>query len=452
MKIYGVTTAITLACMPLAISAVEIGPNDQRIDNRLQTGDGPRGSDVTFNPDRNEFMIVWSDDAASSPAPHLPKLVIQRVDGTSGLKIGAPQVINTSGAALQPRIHYSTSGNSFLLLWTQNSSLPGCSTGIEIFAIRLAADGVPLAPEFGVVTGRCAQTSAQFDTIASAITADGTAVRIAWKEIVSERLGQCGPFGCELFRDRELFTATVDATTQLVSAPAQYTNFAAGPIPVGTPALGPSGNAELAFDSRIATFVLTSSGFQQIAGVRRPVVAMNSVCTTASCSSAQTSPLNLSLSEPVNVAAEFRSDGMLHVALSSFGGETGAHHAVDISSLSVAQTLGFPIGQSVALDRTASADLVVTTSTAGQVFLHLASSGGRIETAPISDPTVRPLFQLRTAGGNGRKALVVWTRASVPFGAPGQGTACSTSLDRCGVFSQLVDLSKSLSLFDNGFE
>jgi hypothetical protein len=141
-----------------AATGSEIGINDHRI-----SAMGPDGSEfydarfpaAAYNPDRNEYLLVWEgDDSESGLVEAETEIFGQRLDAVSGIQVGTDDFrISQMGPdgdprfdAVAPAVAYSHDDRQYLVVWegdTQTELL--VDDEFEIFSRRIdAATGSPL--------------------------------------------------------------------------------------------------------------------------------------------------------------------------------------------------------------------------------------------------------------------------------------------------------------------
>lgn len=133
----------------------EVGRDDFRISD---AGDEERypafSPSVAFNPDDNEYVVVWSGaDGAGDQVANEFEIYAQRVDAHTGQEIGPNDVrISTMGlegyaifGAYHPAVVYNTDQKQYLVVWSGSDNRDELAQGeLEIFGRLLSRAGTPL--------------------------------------------------------------------------------------------------------------------------------------------------------------------------------------------------------------------------------------------------------------------------------------------------------------------
>ena len=111
-----------------ATTGAAIGENDFRISDM-----GPDGAigyevynpDVIYNPDLNEYLVVWRGDDVHGPGENENEVYVQRIDATTGNEVGANDFrVSVSGIdgnavrdAFMPHAVYNSTAQEYLVVW-----------------------------------------------------------------------------------------------------------------------------------------------------------------------------------------------------------------------------------------------------------------------------------------------------------------------------------------------
>lgn len=137
-------------------SQLEVGADDFRISEM-----GPDGNTsfyalepaVAYNPDDDEYLVVWSgrDDSTDER-----EIFGQRIDAATGAQLGSDFRISEMGPMgdpnLQPRlpaVAYNPDDGEYLVVWSsdQNDGSELVDDELEIFGQRLTSDGLQTPPD-----------------------------------------------------------------------------------------------------------------------------------------------------------------------------------------------------------------------------------------------------------------------------------------------------------------
>ena len=143
-----------LASAPLA-AVEEIGPDDFRL-SAMGGGVGDttyqaRTPAVAYNPDDDEYLVVWAGDTNQPPfGDGLWGIFGQRIDAATGDEVGPDDFAITGvidgdpGSGLfRPAVAYNPDQGEYLVTWTGNTGLC-CGGDYEVYARRVSAAGVPI--------------------------------------------------------------------------------------------------------------------------------------------------------------------------------------------------------------------------------------------------------------------------------------------------------------------
>ncbi len=136
-----------------ALTAAEIGANDFQISSMGAVDTGPTNaignftSAVAYNSTTNEYLVVWAGDDISPGGDGDFEIFGQRLNATTGAKIGAAIPLSNTGAgnagrdANNPAVAYNAATNQFLVVWSADEIADGKK---EIYGKRVSATGTVL--------------------------------------------------------------------------------------------------------------------------------------------------------------------------------------------------------------------------------------------------------------------------------------------------------------------
>lgn len=195
-------------------TASELGVNDMPISQTGPNGDIRRAAeypDVAWNPDSNEWLVVWSaDETAGNPVGNEFEIYGQRL-AADGTEIGRDDFrisymgpeSNNNFDAFRPHVVYHRAGQQYVVAWRGDDSADG---EFEIHAQRL--DGQSAVP-LGTIGYRLSHAGPDGDIVYDARrvaltenTTDGT-VFVVWEQEDSSATQAEGEF--------ELFSTTLAA-------------------------------------------------------------------------------------------------------------------------------------------------------------------------------------------------------------------------------------------------
>ena len=130
-----------------AATGAEIGENDFRISDmgpNNAPGYDVRHPDVIFNPDDNEYLVVWTGDDIYGPIENELEIYGQRLDGATGEEVGVNDFrISVTGSegneysdAFMPSVTYNGTVREYLVVWYSDH---GVNNKMIIFGQRLDA-------------------------------------------------------------------------------------------------------------------------------------------------------------------------------------------------------------------------------------------------------------------------------------------------------------------------
>jgi hypothetical protein len=137
-----------------AAAVDEIGPDDFRLSAMGGIGDTAyqaRTPAVAYNPDDDEYLVVWAGDTDQPPfGDGLWGIFGQRIDAATGDEVGPDDFAITGvidgdpGSGLfRPAVAYNPDQGEYLVTWTGNTGLC-CGGDYEVYARRVSAAGVPI--------------------------------------------------------------------------------------------------------------------------------------------------------------------------------------------------------------------------------------------------------------------------------------------------------------------
>jgi hypothetical protein len=97
-----------------------------------------------YNPDLNQYLVVWSDDRDDQSNGYDIWGVRVRADGTLADQ-GNFHLSNAPGDQFEPITAYSTASHQYLVAWSDRRS-----NEMDIYGLRLNGLGFPLGAEFGI--------------------------------------------------------------------------------------------------------------------------------------------------------------------------------------------------------------------------------------------------------------------------------------------------------------
>ncbi|HEX5036273.1 MAG TPA: myxococcus cysteine-rich repeat containing protein [bacterium] len=135
----------------LSAAGAPVGDDDFRISqagndgNALQTARAP---DVAYNPDRNEYFVVWDANHLLVPGGFEREIYGQRLAGDTGAAVGSNDFrISTAGpsgdsqfSAIFPSVAYNPVAGEYLVVWTgDDDEEPLVDNELEVFGQRIDA-------------------------------------------------------------------------------------------------------------------------------------------------------------------------------------------------------------------------------------------------------------------------------------------------------------------------
>jgi hypothetical protein len=182
---------------------------------------GPNGNpdydaywpDVTYNSDRNEYLVVWSGDHHTGGLVNEEfEIFGQRLNGTNGVAIGTNFPISGMGPtgdpnydAYTPAVAYSSASQRYLVVWSGDHSSGGfVDDEFEIYANLLAVsdDGVTsYGPRRLSTMGGIGNPNFDADNPAVSYNSATNSFLVVWS----------GDEVFQNFREREIFGVEVDA-------------------------------------------------------------------------------------------------------------------------------------------------------------------------------------------------------------------------------------------------
>ncbi|MDC0358287.1 DUF11 domain-containing protein [Oligoflexia bacterium] len=132
-----------------AATGAEVGTNDFRISQVGNDGDWwiqAYKPDVVYNPDDNEYLVVWHGD--NSAVDGEDEIWGQRINAATGAELGSDDFrisnmgpdADTSYDAYNPAVAYNGTNNEYLVVWTANGDDPALDDDEdEVYAQRISA-------------------------------------------------------------------------------------------------------------------------------------------------------------------------------------------------------------------------------------------------------------------------------------------------------------------------
>ena len=116
-----------------------------------------REPDVAYNPDDNEFLVVWQGEGlGAANFQRVNKIFGQRIDAATGKEIGANFLIsNTSDvskehSANSPQIVYNSTAHEYLAVWHGSGTIKTLDKVFEIYGQRLTRTGNEIGSDFRI--------------------------------------------------------------------------------------------------------------------------------------------------------------------------------------------------------------------------------------------------------------------------------------------------------------
>ncbi|HEX5689924.1 MAG TPA: hypothetical protein VFX76_07975, partial [Roseiflexaceae bacterium] len=178
------TPRVSLICTLALISvllglqptrAAEVGANDFQI-SAMGTADAAGelsnfSSAVAFNSTANEYLAVWSGDDITPAGTGDFEIFGQRLNATTGTKIGAQFPISSMGSganqgardATNPAVAYNSFNNEWLVVWEGDNTTDG---ELDIYSkrIKIGAGGVT-EPQAQVRISDMGDTTGAYDAV-----------------------------------------------------------------------------------------------------------------------------------------------------------------------------------------------------------------------------------------------------------------------------------------------
>ena len=141
----------------LDTSGAEVGINDFRISTTGPTADTTfqvNDAKVVYNPDDNQFLVVWEGDIPGPEEnPTDREIIAQRLSG-SGALLGSQirvsdmgEDINSFASALNPAVAYSASDRHYLVTWNGDDITGGMvDDEAEVYGQLISPDGSEKGP------------------------------------------------------------------------------------------------------------------------------------------------------------------------------------------------------------------------------------------------------------------------------------------------------------------
>ena len=133
-----------------AVYPITIDPHIVAKPTLAYTDNDAQDTDVTYNPTRNEFLVVFS--AANPKQPGGREIRAQRFDAL-GKAIAPSQPIGGTESSVAPRVAYHLHSDLYLVVW-QQTSLPSKVNFPVVRAIRLDGMAQPLGAAFTLNDGK----------------------------------------------------------------------------------------------------------------------------------------------------------------------------------------------------------------------------------------------------------------------------------------------------------
>ncbi len=173
--------ALALARYPVTVDP-EIGTEDFRISTTGTDGDAAFDAfdpAVAYNSSANEYLVVWSGDAAGNDEF---EIFGQRLDAESGDAIGGNFRISdmgpdgdTSYGAFAPAVAFSTTSNQYLVVWYGDDNQGSLSEDeFEIFGQLLNSTGGEVGSNDFRISDMGADGNANFDAFNPAVVYNST--------------------------------------------------------------------------------------------------------------------------------------------------------------------------------------------------------------------------------------------------------------------------------------
>jgi hypothetical protein len=137
----------------LSAGGAELGTNDLRVSDMGPDGDPIAFAiqpDIAFNSTSNEYLVAWNGDDIGGPiAFNETEIYVQRLDATATQAGTNDRRISQMGPdgdhnfpANHPSIAVGPGASEYLVAWDANDDGPALNGGLEVYAQRLAPDGV----------------------------------------------------------------------------------------------------------------------------------------------------------------------------------------------------------------------------------------------------------------------------------------------------------------------
>lgn len=149
--------ALASAAYPVTIDP-EVGTNDFRVSDVRGSGIEPSDAlspDVAFNPDNNEYLVVWWADEDDILPVNDFEIYGQRIDAETGADLGDNDFrISFMGddgnifRAEDPAVTYNSDAKEYFVVWqSDHNEAPLENDEFEIFGRRIGADGLLLGDQ-----------------------------------------------------------------------------------------------------------------------------------------------------------------------------------------------------------------------------------------------------------------------------------------------------------------
>jgi hypothetical protein len=151
---------------------------------------------VAWNKTANEYLVVWVDGRNDATRGH--EIYGRRVSA-AGVPVGSAdfRISTSDDFEMAPEVAWSETSNQYLVVWDDGRSW---ARGSEIYGRRLAANGVPVAPDFRISNSAESEMTADVAWNATSnqflvVWSDGRNYETRGNDIYGRRVGATGVLG-----------------------------------------------------------------------------------------------------------------------------------------------------------------------------------------------------------------------------------------------------------------
>lgn len=232
--------------------------NSFRISNTSDAGADRDAAmpEVAYNPDDNEYLVVWEGDGRfSEDFRQVKEIYGQRINAATGAEVGGDfRISNMSNTerdrgAAQPQVVYNSNSHEYMVVWNGTGRNDTPDEIFEIYGQRVSRTGTEVGTDF-----RISKTT-ELGRVMGSIVRASTSTDVAWNSAANQYLVVWGGIGQpEDFPKSEIYGQLVNATGGM-----QGKNFRISNTTDQGPELNANG-ARVAYNSTNNQYLVVWSG------------------------------------------------------------------------------------------------------------------------------------------------------------------------------------------------